>query len=546
MTTPEQFRRYLAEAEGEVLEFKEARRQYEFDELVRYCVALANEGGGKIILGVTDRRPRTVVGTKAFAEPGRTASGLHERLGRRVQVEEYDHEGARVLIFDVPARPPGTAWSDRGTYWMRAGDSLVPMSEDQLKDVHREADPDFSAEPCYAASSDDLDPAAIDEFRQRWANRSQNSRVLSWPADRLLADSELSVSGRLTNAALLLFGRREVIGRHLPQAEVIFEYRSNEAAGPPQDRENFREGFLLFHDRLWTRIDRRNDRQSYQQGFFRYDIPTFDEAVIREAVLNAFCHRDYRRSGSVFVRQFARRMEVNSPGGLPPGITPENILDEQNPRNRRLAEALEKCGLIERSGQGMNLMFEHAVRESKPLPDLSGSAAHEVRLTLQGTVTNPAFIRFLEKVGEERLKQFDTHDLLVLDLLQRGEQVPERLRPRLRRLLGESIIEAVGRGRGTRYILSRRLYEAIGQRATYTRRRGLDDGANKELLVKHLQDAPDEGTPMSELRQVLPTVPESQVKRLLQELRDEGRVRLRGTRRWARWFAVPTAGARES
>ena len=79
-TTSEQLHAWLAEPEGIHLEFKEAKQNYHFDKLVEYCVALANEGGGKIILGVTDRRPRRIVGTAAFAEPGRTEAGLHDRL----------------------------------------------------------------------------------------------------------------------------------------------------------------------------------------------------------------------------------------------------------------------------------------------------------------------------------------------------------------------------------------------------------------------------------------------------------------------------------
>lgn len=93
------------------------------------------------------------------------------------------------------------------------------------------------------------------------------------------------------------------------------------------------------------------------------DVPTFDEVQVREALLNAVAHHDYRLGGSVFVRQFAQRLEVVSPGGFPPGITMANALDRQSPRNRRLAEALARCGLIERSGQGMNLMFERAIRQ---------------------------------------------------------------------------------------------------------------------------------------------------------------------------------------
>ncbi len=271
---------------------------------------------------------------------------------------------------------------------MRAGEALVPMTDDQLQRVHREVAPDFSAQICERAALSDLDNSAVAEFRRRWARHGGNARIETRADEETLRNAELLCEGEITNAALLLFGTRAALTRELPQAEVVFEYRSSEAAGPAQERAEFREGFLLFHDRLWERVNQRNDRQSYQDGLFRAEIPTFDEAVIREALLNAVCHRDYRLAGSIFVRQFSRRLEVTSPGGFPAGVTPENVLDAQNPRNRRLAEALARCGLIERAGQGINLMFERSVRQSKPLPDFTGTAMHEVRVTLRGTVTN--------------------------------------------------------------------------------------------------------------------------------------------------------------
>lgn len=406
-TTPEQLREWLAAPEGARIEFKSATGGYHFDKLVEYCVAIANEGGGKIILGVSDERPRTVVGTSAFAEPGRTEAGLHERLGHRVPVEELRHEGKRILIVHVPGRLPGTAWSINGKFLKRAGDELAGMTDAELRAVFAETGPDFSAEPS-SASLADLSPDALAEFRRRWARRAGNARVTSWTDEDTLVNAELQQDGKVLFAALILFGTRAALGRHLAQAEVVFEYRSSEASGPAADRVDFREGFFLFHDALWQKINLRNDRQSYQDGLFRFEILTFDETAVREALLNAVAHRDYRLGGSVFVRQFARRLDITSPGGFPPGITPENILDQQNPRNRRLAEALSRCGLIERSGQGLNLMVETAIRQSKALPDYTGSATHEVRLRLDGTVKDPAFVRFLVRVGEERLKGFST------------------------------------------------------------------------------------------------------------------------------------------
>lgn len=540
MTTPAEFAVWLEAVEGRNLEFKEARRTYEFDRLVCYIVALANEGGGKIILGVTDRRPRRVVGTQAFAEPGRTESGIEQRIGRRVLVEEYFHQTIRVLIVHVPPRDAGTAWNDQGTYWKRRGDSLVHMTDDDLRTVHAEAASDFSAQACAGMSIDGLDSHSIAEFRSRWAQRDRGRRIESWSDEETLVNAEL-MHDRVPNyAALILLGTRDALSLYLAQAEVVVEYRSGESAGPAQDRGEYRQGFLGFHDALWERINRRNDRQSYQEGFFRVDIPTFDEVIIREAVLNAVCHRDYRLSGSVFVRQYARRLEIVSPGGFPSGITAENVLDQQNPRNRRLAEALGRCGLVERAGQGVNLMVEQSVRQSKPLPDFGGTSAHEVRLVLDGTVTNPKFLAFLEKLGADTLASFGTNDLLVLDLLQRGESVPAHLHGRLGRLREAGVVESVGRGRGTRFFLSRALSAALGQKGVYTRRRGLDHDTNKELLLKHIRENP-EGCPLSELEQVLPQLSRRQVRGLLTELRSGSMIELRGTRRWARWLAAGTA-----
>jgi ATP-dependent DNA helicase RecG len=538
-TAPEQFQTWITAPEGARLEFKTASNNYHFEELVDYSVALANEGGGAIILGVTDRRPRQIVGTAAFAEPGRTEAGLHQRLGHRIPVEEFFHEGKRVLIVHVPSRLPGTAWQHKGRFLKRAGDELTAYGDAELRTIFAETGPDFSAEIHPAATLADLDQAAVADFRNRWARKAANPRIATWDDRRTLADAEVLIEGRPTYAALILFGTRAALGRHLAQAEIVFEYRSSEASGPAANRAEYREGFFLCHNALWQKINLRNDLQSYQDGLFRYDIPTFDETAVREALLNAVAHRDYRLGGSVFVRQFIRRLELVSPGGFPPGITTENIVDQQNPRNRRLAEALAKCGLIERSGQGMNLMVERAIRQSKALPSFAGTAAHEVRLTLEGTVRDPSFVRYLERLGEERLATFSTHDFLTLAAIATDAPLTDALRERLPGLLETGAIESQGRGRGVRYLLSRGLHATLGKKGTYTRKRGLDHETNKALLMKHLSDNLADGAPMAELVQVLPALSRTHIKRLLQELSAAGLVSVRGITRSARWFAQP-------
>ena len=536
MTTPEQFQSYLEAVEGARFEFKQAKGGYHFEELVRYCVALANEGGGKILLGVSDRRPRRVVGTSAFAEPGRTEAGLFERLHQRIDVEEYRHGDRRVLIVHVPARMPGNAWQYQGAYLMRAGDALVPMTDGQLRQIHNETGPDFSAEICSQAGLPDLDSAAVGFLRKLWQKKSPAQNIADRSTEQLLTDAELVTDGRVTYAALILLGTREALGKHLAQAEIVFEYRSTEAPGPAADRREFRQGFLPVLDDLWSSINLRNDLQHFQQGLFVWDVPTFSERAVREAVLNAVSHRDYRNGSSVFIRQFPRRIEIVSPGGFPPGIGPENILWQQNPRNRRIAEVLARCGLVERAGQGFDLIYRECIRQSKPLPDFSRTDANSVWLTLHGQIQDPEFLRFLEQIGHERMASFSTEDFLVIDLIHREEAVPEILKPRIQHLLEDGVIERVGRGRGVRHLLSRRFYRFLGKSGIYTRRVGLDRDTNKALLVKHLQENEDTGSKMEELRQVLPGHSRSQIQVLLRELTTSGKVHVHGATRAARWY----------
>jgi ATP-dependent DNA helicase RecG len=539
MTQPEDFRAYLESPEGRRLEFKAATGGFHFEDLVKYSVALANEGGGTMLLGVTDTRPRKVVGTRAFEEPGRTEAGLFEQLRQPIPVEEYIHEGKRVLIVRVPSRLPGTAWQYKGSFWMRAGDAFVPMTDEQLRRIHQETGPDFSAEVCMEASQVDLDPAAVEALRQLWQRKSPDADIASRPLDRLLSDAELVVDGRITYAALILLGTRAALGRHLGQAEIVFEYRSSEAPGPAAQRQEFRQGFLLTLDEIWRLVNLRNDLQHFQQGLFVLDVPTFNERAVRETVLNAVSHRDYRSSGSVFIRQFPRRIEIVSPGGFPPGITPDNVLWQQNPRNRRIAEVLGKCGLVERAGQGFDLIYRECIRQSKPLPDLSRTDEHSVWVTLHGEIQDAEFLRYLEEIGRERTATFGTEDFLVVDLVHREQPVPDFMAPRLQHLLEQGVVERVGRGRGARLLLSRRFYRHIGKAGVYTRKRGLDRETNKALLLKHMQDNQAVGSKMEELRQVLPALSRNQIQVLLREMGRQGSVHVHGATRAGRWYPGP-------
>lgn len=533
LRAPQTIEELLNAQEGEHYQFKEAKTRFDSNEAARCCCALANCGGGKLVFGITDKRPRKIVGSLAFEQPERTRKGLIDKLKVMVDFQLYDENGKRVLVFDVASRPLGLPVQVDGVAWWYEGDSLIPMPEEIRRRIYDETGFDFSGSVCFPARISDLDESAIEVFRTKWIEKSGNLRLTSLSIEQLLRDCEAITDEGITYAALVLFGKREALGKYLPQSEIVFEYRSSNSSGPANHREEFRVGFFACYNRIWELINLRNDTQHYQEGFFVYDIPTFNERVVREAVLNAVSHRNYQMVGSVFIRQYREKLVIESPGGLPNGITLDNILDRQVPRNRRIAEILSLCGLVERSGQGMNLIYEISIKEAKQLPDFTGTDDSFVCLSLNGLVLDKRMLSLINRIGNERLENLTTVDFLTIDALYHERKLSENFRGRLKHLTEAGIVEHIGRNK---YVLARSLYSAVGKSGTHTRIVGLDRDTNKELLVKHIAKKGVEGTPFKELQQVLPGLNRGQIQVLLRDLRKEGRIHCVGKTNAARWF----------
>ena len=187
-------------------------------------------------------------------------------------------------------------------------------------------------------------------------------------------------------------------------------------------------------------------------------------------------------------------------------------------------------------------MLESCIRESKPRPDYSQTDEYQVSVLLSGTIRNPLFLRFLESIGEKTLRTFSTRDFMSLDVAESGDRMPADLRPHAHRLVEAGVLESVGRGAGVRYVLSRRYYQFTEATGTYTRRRGLDQETNKQLLLRHILDSGSVGCPLAELRQVLPALSKDQVQYLVKQLRSDGLVVSRGRTRAGRWFAAGFEG----
>ncbi|MCL2758956.1 MAG: putative DNA binding domain-containing protein [Treponema sp.] len=529
----------LKAPEGEHYEFKEAKNKYDFHTTLKYCCALANCGGGKFVLGISDKRPRKVVGSNAFDQPERTKNGLMEKLQVRVDFQLYNHNSKRVLVFEIASRPIGLPVQVDGVAWSRKGDSLVPMSSKEMQRIFIEGGQDFSDEICKDATIKDLDKGAVEAFRKQWISKTGNKTLKTLSVEQLMIDCGAIINNEITYAALVLFGSKTALRKYLTQAEIIFEYRSKNSAGPAQQRVEFNIGFFACFDAIWDLVNLRNDKQHYQEGLFVLDVPTFNERVVREALLNAVSHRNYQMSGSIFVRQYRDRLVIENPGGFPSGVTTENILNIQSPRNRRIASILALCGLVERAGQGMNLIYELSIKDAKPLPDFSGTDDYFVFLTLNGIILDDRLLLMLKKIDSEKLESMITADLLIINSLFYEQKISKQIMGfknieiNINKLIDWGIIEVTGRNK---YVLARSLYESTGKSGVHTRLVGLDKETNKELLLKHIKSNGKKGTPFNELQQVLPSHSRRQIQKLLIELRNENRIFVEGTTKNAKWY----------
>lgn len=232
----------LKESEDKV-EFKEAKRNFPYnggshtDQTERrkcflgYVVALANEGGGILVFGMSDKSPRVVVGTN-FAEGkiGALEDQTYAHLGIRVRLEELYEGSNRVLVTHVPARPVGRLMKFEGVPLMRTGGSLRNMSDEEMFRVLSEQEPDFSATICNGLTLTDLDDAAIQIMKGKYSAKQNNKGFLSLSTGQVLSDLDLMSNGRLTYAALILLGETEVIRRFLPQCRINLEYRIDPAS----------------------------------------------------------------------------------------------------------------------------------------------------------------------------------------------------------------------------------------------------------------------------------------------------------------------------
>lgn len=360
-----------APTENQRLEFKEAKTQFDSRKLHEYCVALANEGGGILLFGIADKPPRPVVGTQALPDVVAAAEKLFQAIGFRVDLEEVAHPAGRVLVFHIPSRPRGTAYHLDGKYLMRAGESLVPMSEDQLRRIFAEGEPDWLEE----YSKKDLDSQQVIELLDTQTYFELLKRP--YPTDRAgvmdrlmqerLVDEQNGGFAIRRLGALLLARRLDEFPDIARKAARVVVYTGTSKLETKLDQSGMK-GYAVGFQGLVKFVMSQLPQNEVIEDALRKEVKLVPEVVIRELVANALIHQDFTIGGaSVMVEVYVNRVELSNPGE--PIVPVERFIDGYQSRNERLADLMRRMHICEEKSSGIDRVVQAAEVYQLPAPD---------------------------------------------------------------------------------------------------------------------------------------------------------------------------------
>ena len=485
------------------IEFKSDIKKYGDNDLFEDVVAFANTEGGDLYLGVEDDGTITGVHPE-HANPvtlgAYIANNTVPPISTRCEIVE---EEKPVLRITVPKSYGGIVATRSGKILRRRmkidhTPENVPMYPTEM--ATRLSDLrllDYSTMIVLEGSLADIDPLELERLRRI---------VLAYNGDKALLeldDRELlkalgftrEQNGTIypTIAGILMVGKVSSIEKFVPTGISSFQVLEGTSV---RVNEDYTLPILAAIEKIVAHTEVWNPEQELEMGLFRMPAPEFDKRALREAIVNAFCHRDYSIMGRVRVAITDEGLTIANPGGFIEGVTIQNLLTaEPHGRNQLLADALKRVGLAEKTGRGIDRIYEGSLIYGRRLPDYSNSTPKTVSLFIPRSKPDVQLARIISDEQNRLGRPLPINTLLVLNTLKEiprsdAKQIAQAanlseiiVKTVLDKAVENGLVEPYGAGRGRNYMLSHMLYQDKSKTIGYVRQKDIDEARYPEMIV---------------------------------------------------------------
>lgn len=552
--TTEELTALVSEGENLTVEFKSDLKRLPDGELVEALAALANSQGGILLEGVEDDGEITglhkchldVDGIVPLVE-NRTTPGLVVEVERvsvspELSVGVIRVKKSRKLICTNDGKYLRRRIAATGKPEVVAIKPADVVSWQSTLGLY-----DPSAMVMEGVGIDELDPLQRVRVRRVIEEYSVEKSLLT------LSDEDLDKALRFSDetdgvrhptlTGLLILGTEKLLRRHVPSHEVAFQVLK---AGKVKVNEFRRRPLLEIFEEFNVFFGGQYSEEEMEIGLFRKGIPNFDKTAFREAFVNALVHRDYSILGAVHIQFDDLGLSITSPGGFIDGVTVDTLLTAApKSRNSCLADAIKRIGLAERTGRGVDRIFEGLLKYGRPAPDYSESNDSSVRVRMWEAKADPLFVRMLLS-REDRGIDMPIDSLLVLSALREGELTLTELSRVLKKsevtvrgvigvLLRENMIEQRVEGRVHVYFLGKYYYQAIGRKAAYTKAVGINPIKHRQMIIEFIEQ---HGKIVCSEVMELCDMKRSESTRFLAKMCDNGSIVSHGIGRWT-FYTLP-------
>ncbi|MDT8862796.1 putative DNA binding domain-containing protein [Alkalihalobacillus sp. MEB130] len=490
----------IQRGETKYVEFKswiKANKKELMNILTNEAVGFANTDGGLILVGVED--DGEITGCYDYDEQNIIESIYDKTMPKLfTDVEIIRLAGKDILKITIEQSPEIVATS-KGVVYKRLGKNTKPFYPSEYNSNNIKGfKGDYSAKIIEPTTKDDIDFAEVERLKLKIQSRDKDSTLYQSDNITLLKDLRLiDVVGeeiQLTVAGLLFVGTNEAIAKYMPQAEIII-LTYNDGHTEYNKRLELKMPLVKTVDRIQQFFEDRNGIKNIQMGLFKLEVQDYPINVFQEALLNAISHRDYESNSSIFVKFYPNEIIIENPGSFPSGVDSTNIITHpSSPRNKLIAETLQKLKYVQRSGQGVDIIFKDMLSLGKSAPEYN-LYSEAVSLTLRSSLEDMEFLKFITK-EEENNGEFSVSEICILKYVKSNKTITLGKAAEVAQITTQSAANVLNklcqkrnilqREARNKYMFTHRVYESLDDNIEYTKDKDFDEIQAKTMIIDYL------------------------------------------------------------